>query len=149
MSKNAKGYTDKQKVDMFWPINGALSRAENHIRKLERELDILRKMASCARMNRHTRGGIPAGIEVALNEYEIFVKNPAPFLVICGSYICHGPGHQSKSFCEMKGPHSQHSLSSRGLYWSTKTAFSGYFDQSPEDQGEPRRKKLVIVSRAK
>ncbi len=67
----------------------------------------------------------------------------------CGAEIFHGPGHQSGSFCDRVGPHTQHSLESHGLYWSTKKAFSGYFDNSPEDQGEPRRKKMVRVRRLK
>lgn len=65
----------------------------------------------------------------------------------CGAVIHHGPGHQTKSFCEMRGEHNQHTAC--GHFWSTKHAFSGYFDNSPEEQGEPRRKKLVVVRRPK
>lgn len=69
-------------------------------------------------------------------------------LTLCGATIYHGPGHQSKSQCEMRGPHTQHSAIDE-LYWSTKKAFSGYFDQSPEFRGEPQRKKLAVVRRKK
>lgn len=67
----------------------------------------------------------------------------------CGAVIYHGPGHQSKDFCDMKGPHKQHVAEVPELYWSTKKAFSGYFDQSPEFRGEPLRKKLAVVPRPK
>lgn len=62
----------------------------------------------------------------------------------CEAEIWHGPGHQTRSKCEVLGVHNQHSYSFQQLYWSTKSAYSGHFDQSPEDQGEPRYPKIAL-----
>jgi hypothetical protein len=64
----------------------------------------------------------------------------------CTAKIGHGPGHQSTSTCDILGPHRQHLVQSHDLYWSgpsRKLAFTGYFDESPEEPGEPapRRKR--------
>jgi hypothetical protein len=51
----------------------------------------------------------------------------------CGAVIHHGGGHQSTSRCERRGPHKQHAIESYGFYWSKMKAFSGYFNESPEE----------------
>jgi hypothetical protein len=51
----------------------------------------------------------------------------------CEAVIHHGGGHQSTSRCERRGPHKQHANGSYGLYWSKMEAFSGYFNESPEE----------------
>lgn len=54
----------------------------------------------------------------------------------CRAVICHGPGHQSKSNCDRRGPHKLHHYEGpRGdFYWKGMKAFSGYFDESPEEE---------------
>ena len=51
----------------------------------------------------------------------------------CGAKLGVGPGHQSTARCERRGKHSQHWDTNMGFYW-TKQKFSGYFDDSPEEQ---------------
>lgn len=68
----------------------------------------------------------------------------------CKAQIGHGPGHQSRSTCEVTGQHRQHAT--RELYWTKKKAFSGYFDESPEREGEPdprRAKRIWEQTKAK
>lgn len=53
----------------------------------------------------------------------------------CNAIICHGPGHQSRTFCQVKGKHKIH----RAIYgsynqeakWKEDEICSGYFDESP------------------
>ena len=85
---------------------------------------------------------------------EILVKRGVKFTVVtkvvsdnlpgaapCKAVIYHGPGHQSATQCDATGPHKQHRSTNSRLYWSGMTAFSGYFDESPEEEGAPRRRK--------
>lgn len=51
----------------------------------------------------------------------------------CRAILGVGPGHQSKAQCERRGKHIQHWDSNMGYYW-TRQKFSGYFDDSPEEQ---------------
>ena len=57
---------------------------------------------------------------------------------LCCATLGHGPGHQSKTYCQEKGKHKVH----RCIYGSceqfaewrgavTKMAFTGYFDEPP------------------
>ncbi len=54
----------------------------------------------------------------------------------CNAQLWHGPGHQSKTYCQVKGPHKIH----RAVYgcydqemeWKGKKAFTGYFDEPKE-----------------
>jgi hypothetical protein len=52
----------------------------------------------------------------------------------CPAMIAHGPGHQSASHCELKGPHEQHQYEGpRTVFrWHGDAVFSGFFDESPE-----------------
>ena len=52
----------------------------------------------------------------------------------CTSVLCHGPGHQSKTFCQVKGEHTLHraELNGRKPSWTGDKAFSSYFDEYPE-----------------
>jgi hypothetical protein len=60
----------------------------------------------------------------------------------CGAEIWHGPGHQSKALCDRLGPHYQHANSTYDLYWSKRKTFSGYFDESPEENLGPMYKQM-------
>ena len=54
----------------------------------------------------------------------------------CNASLWHGPGHQSRTYCQVKGPHKIH----RAIYgcynqemeWKGKKAFTGYFDDPQE-----------------
>jgi hypothetical protein len=51
----------------------------------------------------------------------------------CNAQLHHGPGHQSHTYCQLKGPHKIH-LANVGFevaQWKTKHVFSGYFDEMP------------------
>lgn len=60
--------------------------------------------------------------------------------ISCASRIAHGPGHQSLSCCERTGRHTIHQVVvyPRVYRWSdadtnaSGTAYTGYFDESPE-----------------
>lgn len=54
----------------------------------------------------------------------------------CTSAIWHGPGHQSRTFCQKKGKHKVH-FCLYGSYqqeasWTGDEVFSGVFDEPPE-----------------
>jgi len=54
----------------------------------------------------------------------------------CCAVLCHGPGHQSKSYCQKKGPHKIHEAV-YGCYdqratWKGMKKFTGFFDEAPE-----------------
>lgn len=53
---------------------------------------------------------------------------------VCSALIFHGPGHQSKSHCDISGPHILHHASGPHdeYQWYGENAFSGFFDESPE-----------------
>jgi hypothetical protein len=65
----------------------------------------------------------------------------------CLAEIWHGPGHQSRTRCHLRGPHDIH-CAVYGCYdqvarWRGKQVFSGYFDEPPEEprasrKGQPR-----------
>lgn len=52
----------------------------------------------------------------------------------CPSLLHHGPGHQSKTHCELTGEHEQHraEVMREVMYWSGLNASTGFFDESPE-----------------
>ena len=88
----------------------------------------------------NTKGAAQAGLQVERRRKVARLKP-------CKAVIHHGPGHQSRSECDKLGPHKQHSF--RGeMFWSAKSygkrkdkngkkmCFSGYFDESPEAEGE-------------
>ena len=56
--------------------------------------------------------------------------------VRCPAYICHGPGHQSKTMCEHTSPHTTHYAHVLGqeTSWKGDKAFSGAFDELPQDE---------------
>jgi hypothetical protein len=76
----------------------------------------------------------------------------------CTAFICHGPGHQSKTYCRVDGPHEIHEavygsystfaqwrdgsytdqLRADGINFSPEQypenmAMSGFFDEPPEE----------------
>ena len=52
----------------------------------------------------------------------------------CDAVLWHGPGHQSKAPCRLRGPHQVHEAETRGgtSTWRGKKAFTGYFDEAVE-----------------
>lgn len=53
----------------------------------------------------------------------------------CCAVIYHGPGHQSKAFCQMLGKHNIH-MAVYGCYdqkatWKGMKKFTGFFDDPP------------------
>lgn len=54
----------------------------------------------------------------------------------CTAAIWHGPGHQSRTFCEKKGKHDVHEAIygyDRSLaQWKGDEVYSGFFDEPPE-----------------
>lgn len=52
---------------------------------------------------------------------------------LCCAIIHHGPGHQSKTFCELKGKHREHyaiyGIYDLEAYWSGMHGSSGSADQ--------------------
>lgn len=60
----------------------------------------------------------------------------------CEAMIWHGPGHQSKTHCQVKGEHTIHEAR-YGSYdqyakWEGDKVFSGYFDDPPEFPAEKK-----------
>jgi hypothetical protein len=61
---------------------------------------------------------------------------------LCCARLGHGPGHQSSTYCEVKGKHNIHECR-YGSYdqiacWKgpvSKLKFTGYFDDPPEFKG--------------
>jgi hypothetical protein len=53
----------------------------------------------------------------------------------CDSIIWHGPGHQSKTYCHVKGKHTIHRATygsdRENASWKGKEAYSGFFDEPP------------------
>ncbi len=58
----------------------------------------------------------------------------------CDASIWHGPGHQSRTHCELKEKHEIHEARYGGYNqmarWKGKEVYSGYFDEPPEIEGE-------------
>ncbi len=79
----------------------------------------------------------------------------------CIAYVCHGPGHQSKTYCEKRGPHEiheatygadqQYALWRDGDYtnqlrakaikfnptsYPENIAMTGFFDEPPQEGGD-------------
>lgn len=57
---------------------------------------------------------------------------------LCNARLGHGPGHQSLTFCEMKGPHKIHKCTygsfDQVATWTgpeNRMKFTGYFDDPP------------------
>lgn len=82
---------------------------------------------------------IKAVLNKALEEHGSQLRNAEP-LEPCEAVIWHGPGHQSKTKCQMRGAHEIH----RTLYgsgqilarWKGDETHSGFFDEPPEDPEE-------------
>lgn len=59
----------------------------------------------------------------------------------CTAVICHGPGHQSKTKCQVLKPHIVHEAvygsCEQHAQWEGERVFSGFFDEPPE---YPKRK---------
>jgi len=66
------------------------------------------------------------------------LEGNAPSGSKCTAIIWHGNGHQSKGNCDVKGKHTQHHCEGprTNYYWSSNEAFSGAFDESPEEENE-------------
>lgn len=64
----------------------------------------------------------------------------------CLAKLGHGPGHQSKTYCEVIGPHEVHECSCHAgdARWkdpANKIKFTGYFDEVPYcDDDDPTRR---------
>lgn len=58
----------------------------------------------------------------------------------CDAFIWHGPGHQSRTRCQVTGPHAVHeTVYGAGLQlarWTGREAMTGFFDEPPEDEDE-------------
>ena len=70
-----------------------------------------------------------------------------PGRTACKEIIHFGRGHQSKGKCDVEGPHKQHHFEAepgREYFWRGKAAFSGYFDESPEDQDPTALRRTVV-----
>jgi hypothetical protein len=57
---------------------------------------------------------------------------------LCCARLSHGPGHQSHTYCQEKGPHKVHScvygIYDSEAFWTgpkNKEKFTGYFDEPP------------------
>jgi hypothetical protein len=54
----------------------------------------------------------------------------------CNAMIFHGPGHQSKTKCRLRGPHNVHETyygrHEQFARWRGDKVFSGFFDEPPE-----------------
>lgn len=55
----------------------------------------------------------------------------------CIAILCHGPGHQSKTYCQKIGKHAVH-MARYGCYdelatWRGMKKFTGYFDDPPSE----------------
>lgn len=52
---------------------------------------------------------------------------------LCNAVLCHGPGHQTKTFCQCKGKHTKHKAEygryNEVMEWKGMKAFTGYFDE--------------------
>ena len=55
----------------------------------------------------------------------------------CDAVLCHGPGHQSKTRCILKGRHDTHyciyGSYRTEAYWKGMKKFTGFFDEPPND----------------
>jgi len=58
----------------------------------------------------------------------------------CEAVIWHGPGHQSKTHCQLTGEHEIHETYygsfDQFAQWRGKEVFSGYFDEPPRLKDE-------------
>ena len=89
------------------------------------------------------KAALDARPKVKIPQCQLCLKNPdhkgeCDWPKSCTAEIWHGAGHQTRSTCDVTGPHKQHSF--RGeFFWSRrgtkkKPVCSGYFDQSPEEE---------------
>lgn len=55
---------------------------------------------------------------------------------LCTARLHHGPGHQSSTFCNLKGKHTVHQTrygrDEQVSQWRGKHGFTGYFDDPKE-----------------
>ena len=60
----------------------------------------------------------------------------------CKALIFHGPGHQSRTRCRLKGPHTIHQASygssDQLAHWEGDKGFSGYFDEPPTVENDKK-----------
>lgn len=65
----------------------------------------------------------------------------------CKAVLHVGPGHQSRVSCCITGWHRQHHSGINENYFWSHQKFSGFFDESPESEGEieprPKRRKAA------
>ncbi len=58
----------------------------------------------------------------------------------CSAILWHGNGHQSRTKCQLKGPHLTHyavyGSDSQEAYWKGGEGVTGFFDEPPEEQDE-------------
>ena len=75
-------------------------------------------------------------IETILQESQRAPQNDAIFANRCYSFLRHGPGHQSKTYCEAIGAHTIHFASYgetlQQAAWTGNVATSSFFDEPPE-----------------
>jgi hypothetical protein len=64
----------------------------------------------------------------------------------CTAEIWTGPGHQTRRKCAARGPHDQHFDSGGDYFWTTKKAYSGFFNESPQHEGEKKIRRVKIKS---
>lgn len=52
----------------------------------------------------------------------------------CEAVLWHGPGHQSKTACQLKGNHEVHAALYPSGYatWRGRSAMTGFFDEPPD-----------------
>ena len=95
-------------------------------------------------------GGVERGCdheEEIKNAILALETRPAVERNMCKATIHFGNGHQSKGKCDVEGPHKQHHYEAepgREYFWRGKVKFSGYFDESPEDQDPTAIRRTVV-----
>ncbi len=58
----------------------------------------------------------------------------------CGAILWHGPGHQSRTKCQLKGQHFTHyavyGSDDQEAYWKSGEGMTGFFDEPPQEKNE-------------
>lgn len=58
----------------------------------------------------------------------------------CTAVLWHGPGHQSKTLCQVRGPHEVHVAVYGSLrqeaHWRDEEAMTGFFDEPPQGEDD-------------
>jgi hypothetical protein len=62
----------------------------------------------------------------------------------CEAVLWHGGGHQSKTYCSLSVKHITHATrygnDDQFATWQGKEAFTGYFDEPPQDKSTEKNK---------